>query len=549
MPPPAPEPSPPAGGPELSRAGRIGRHTRDDLAAFQNGETRLVYARHRDRPDDPLFHLADGTAAQLRDFTRDHLECFLPTCTDRRLKAVSRAHARDGFSHLPGAGQHSPESLFHHQGKAAIARWARAHLPDVTVTVEHATADRARRADVMLTWPNGAQLAVEVQYSPLTVAEWRRRHESYLAAGITPLWLFGHTRHQLHIASARRGDIGPQVRLNAVQKALLAAGTAPLWLNPITGQIATVWTTSTPATTTWPTTLPPVPPSWSPQAPPAHRAPNPTLLWQWVSAAATNVAHDPDDPPTRPIPAHPDAAQLGIAVADLARCRATPTGLVTPVGQLLDHNAEDLTLARAATAARRGAAARTWAESDLRGKVLARYGQIPPVFAYTSPVDLGIHAAPEHWRALLYGDLVLTGPPGTTRTVADCIDLLERRGVVIAHRRLTEAAVTGYLGLLADAGCLTLTAAAATVVADLATVAARRQDAARAAAAHTASLTRMNHYRARRLQLQADRTPEPATPADPTAPTRPDDGRILRCSGCGNRIAIELRHVGRHPFC
>jgi hypothetical protein len=94
------------------------------LAAFvEAGETRLVHARHRQDPAGPLYLLRDGTAAAVRSLVRSELECPMPECDDRRLKAVSRyPHKRDGFSHFPGAGGHAPEGINHLQAKDLAAR-------------------------------------------------------------------------------------------------------------------------------------------------------------------------------------------------------------------------------------------------------------------------------------------------------------------------------------------------------------------------------------------------------------------------------------------
>jgi hypothetical protein len=45
------------------------------------------------------------------------------------------------------------------QAKALIARWVRIRWPEVRVQEEEATASGDRRADVMLTWPDGRQVA------------------------------------------------------------------------------------------------------------------------------------------------------------------------------------------------------------------------------------------------------------------------------------------------------------------------------------------------------------------------------------------------------
>ena len=74
-------------------------HAANVLAAFQNGESALVFARRREDTSAPLFHMAyDGATKDVKALTRDHLECLMPDCADRRLKAMHRSAKRDGFS-------------------------------------------------------------------------------------------------------------------------------------------------------------------------------------------------------------------------------------------------------------------------------------------------------------------------------------------------------------------------------------------------------------------------------------------------------------------
>jgi len=101
-------------------------HDAEVLAAWQGGETRLPYARHKAEPDAPLFYLEDGTAREVRVYTKEHLQCPVPGCPDSWLTTVARhPRKRDGFTHRKGAGGHAPESVHHLQGKALVERWVR----------------------------------------------------------------------------------------------------------------------------------------------------------------------------------------------------------------------------------------------------------------------------------------------------------------------------------------------------------------------------------------------------------------------------------------
>lgn len=205
-----------------------------DLTMFRGkSDGRFLFARRRDAVGADLVYLEDGTADQMRDTTRRDLECPMPQCGDRRLTTVNRQHRRDGFRHLHKTSGHAPESVHHQQGKALVAKWVAAQVrrglaPPATVVVEQSTSDRSRRADVMVTFDSGERLAVEIQYSALSVAEYRARNESYLAQGITPVWLLGHTGS--HMKSVYRET--SRLSLTDLQRAIAADGRVPMWINP-----------------------------------------------------------------------------------------------------------------------------------------------------------------------------------------------------------------------------------------------------------------------------------------------------------------------------
>ena len=97
------------------------------------------------------------------------------------------------FAHPPGMapppGRHNPESLEHARGKQALRGWAMDQ--GFPARVEARTADGRRRSDVGVILPGGARVAIELQCSEITDAEWLDRHEDYVRAGITDVWLWG----------------------------------------------------------------------------------------------------------------------------------------------------------------------------------------------------------------------------------------------------------------------------------------------------------------------------------------------------------------------
>jgi Competence protein CoiA-like family len=97
------------------------------------------------------------------------------------------------FAHPPGmappSGRHHPESLEHAHGKQELRRWAIEQ--GFMARVEARTADGRRRSDVEVILPGGARVAIELQCSEITDAEWLDRHEDYVRAGTTDVWLWG----------------------------------------------------------------------------------------------------------------------------------------------------------------------------------------------------------------------------------------------------------------------------------------------------------------------------------------------------------------------
>jgi hypothetical protein len=203
-------------------------HTSTVLADFQRGETRMIFARRRDGTPG-LHFLADGAAEAERKWTWAELLCPVEDCPTPAFTTVNEGdRKRDHYRHKVGNYRHSPESLFHLEGKAQIARWAAAQHPDAVVVIEQASnKERERIADVMVTLASGERIAIEIQYAAITPRAWQERHDSYAGQGITDVWLFGHTGAQLN--EGRPGHI----LLNPAHEAVAAAGLPVLWFNPL----------------------------------------------------------------------------------------------------------------------------------------------------------------------------------------------------------------------------------------------------------------------------------------------------------------------------
>ncbi len=161
-----------------------------EYEAFLSRDQRIVYARYKDRLSD-IYLLEQGQAETQREFTRGQLECMMPDCSARRLTTVSRSHSgrRDGFRHFAkGHGNHSPESLNHQQAKLAVASWISRRHPGLLVQLEQPVGARDRVADVLVTSvTSGKRMAIEIQYSGMSIAQWRERHESYASMDVADL--------------------------------------------------------------------------------------------------------------------------------------------------------------------------------------------------------------------------------------------------------------------------------------------------------------------------------------------------------------------------
>ena len=86
-----------------------------------------------------------------------------------------------------------------------LAAWAKSH-PEKSVREEETIKDAAsrmhRRADVMATLTTtGTKVAFEVEYKPFSPEEWAAKHAEYLALGIIPVCVFGHTHRYLDLTN------------------------------------------------------------------------------------------------------------------------------------------------------------------------------------------------------------------------------------------------------------------------------------------------------------------------------------------------------------
>ena len=316
-----------------------------------------------------------------------------------------------------------------------VVSWVRQRYPAVSSIAEKSTATRDRRADVMLTWPDGRQAAVEIQYAALPVPAWQERHRSYLAQDITPIWLLGHMPPQMR--NARPSTDEPedaradQVRISTLHSAMIGHCAQVLWVNPIDRAVATPWVK--------------------------------------LHIPGRTVASTP----------RADTERALVRIDALDSCVLDPErGLITPamdaLGELAvqyaEHfdavtrrkvianwspPAEDPEEVARRQAKRELAQARldAWHASELHDRFLRRFGEIPDVFSAKSTQQSQIKLYPDHWRCLLYEELI-HGKASSYITFEDCFEVLDRHSVEQGTTRRT--AVYGFLKKLAERGVVNI---------------------------------------------------------------------------------------------
>lgn len=86
-----------------------------------------------------------------------------------------------------------PESPEHLLGKEYMSRWLRGQstLAGACVELEVPIHARKRIADILVTFPHGHKLAVEIQLASITTEQLMARTKDYLDDGIDVIWVFG----------------------------------------------------------------------------------------------------------------------------------------------------------------------------------------------------------------------------------------------------------------------------------------------------------------------------------------------------------------------
>jgi hypothetical protein len=457
------------------------RHTREELDGFLDREFRQVWALHRSS-GDRLF-IEPGMADLLRPVAKEHWRCPAQGCTDPiSLRGKTK---RDHLFHVSGSCTGGgAESMWHLQGKAMLAEWAERQPGYLTVLEEQTVKDPKtllhRRADVMVTWPSGRALALEVEYKKAPPEQLIAKHDQYVDLGAGCTWLFGHT----HLRLERRPDYlsaeapWDLIKWTSQLRAMAARGVPLLFVNPVTRQVGT-----------------------------AHIAGQHELddvlksrraWWEDLRFVGDRL---------------PDAADefgvLKLEVDDLDCCTIDPeVGLVTPTLQRIREGRAAIEAAAApararweaerarreaqeAAAERRREAqaakdqdrqaraearspqerkafakerterdAAAWKADPLRERTLAEFdGRLPRFLADRGREDWGVHGNPEAWHSHLFEQIVLGGPERSNRVgrefkVPQAYAIVGERFPLHREPRYRSEAICSYLWLLDDIGYL-----------------------------------------------------------------------------------------------
>lgn len=404
---------------------------------FLDGELRQVWAL--DRVTGDPHYLDDGDADRVRDLAKREWRCPVPGC---EVQISTRGKSRrDHFFHVGSAPHASDgESEAHLGAKAMLAEWAKSRLPAGShVREEETVKDPAtalhRIADVMVTWPDDAKTAFEVEYKPFAAEDWSRKQADYDNKDIPCAWLLGHTK----VKPARKpswggGDWSNVVKVPALARAFAESGRHVLVINPMTKHIGTL----------------------------AGSSDFTLRVTRGNDIAWLSLDHIDDcdidpalgiiTPTMRRIAAAEEAERRA---AEAARAAARKAAEAAAQRQAADRAAMERKQERWQKIEAENQA--RWDRSDLLKQVTERWGQVPDILAKQAHDTWGIHAHPAHWHTALYEHHVHDKPAGHRFTVNDCWTTLAREGIDKNWDwKKAFKALINYLDVLQKAGLITI---------------------------------------------------------------------------------------------
>lgn len=207
------------------------------LDKFQEGKSAMQFALDTSAGGRivafPLEITSDTAKRKYRKYCSDNLVCLVDGCHGP-LEAHFRTTKASGYVHKnKNSRAHGGPGYWHELAEILIAHWARAQ--GATAHRQKTMDNSKRRPDVTIITPSGAKIAVEIQYSGMSVSDYRERnldHGTHFAACV---WLLGHTAPNLRMRDER-------LTLNSLARAIAEDGNTLLWLNPTgEGHLLTAW--------------------------------------------------------------------------------------------------------------------------------------------------------------------------------------------------------------------------------------------------------------------------------------------------------------------
>lgn len=175
-----------------------------------------------------------------------HAEDLLCQLCDERMIVRHGLILRPHFAHrractLPYTMH--PESPEHLLGKAQVSAWLRTQpgFTDAQVELEVPIHARKRIADILVTFPQGHRLAVEIQLASLTTEALTARTKDYLDDGIDIIWVLGKDALRspsncawctLHLGGYLRLDFVERAPLSTIALSSADGGDAPTATSP-----------------------------------------------------------------------------------------------------------------------------------------------------------------------------------------------------------------------------------------------------------------------------------------------------------------------------
>jgi hypothetical protein len=214
------------------------RHSKEELQGFAAAkETRQLWAR--DRETEEIVYLEEGRADDFReDCSSGRFVCPIDSCDSPAYSAIGGSRKRHHFRHRQAsASVHAPESWLHETGKNWLGQELSRRYPEAQVFIDTKAIDGGQRPDVLVEIPDGRRFAFEVQYSPITVSDWQRRHAGYESEGIVDVWLFGNIPP--HLRWTRLQYDAGAITIGDLHQTMVESGLAVHFISPDTRSIGT----------------------------------------------------------------------------------------------------------------------------------------------------------------------------------------------------------------------------------------------------------------------------------------------------------------------